>query len=176
MAKELGVGFRATSGRSFPRRAISPLCSQIWKERDVLFIDEIHRLNPAVEEILYLPWRISSSISSSRGARGTLRAHRSVEVHAGWGYHTGGPADDAAQDRFGIPVRLNFYTVEELERVVTPARAVLGAAIAPDGEHEIARRSRGTPRIAGRLLRRVRDFAAVASAPVIDRRGCRHRH
>jgi len=135
----------------------------------VLFIDEIHRLAPAVEEILYpamedraLDLMIGEG-PSARSVRIDLPRFTLVGATTRQGLLT-----TPLRDRFGIPVRLHFYTVDELERVVTRAATLLDLHVAPDGAHEIARRSRGTPRIAGRLLRRVRDFANVAGNAVVD--------
>ena len=138
------------------------------EERDVLFIDEIHRLNPAVEETLSGHGGFSARSDHRRGP-----AARSVRIDLPKFTLVGattraGLLTTPLRDRFGIPIRLNFYTVEELEQVVTRGARVLGASINAEGAREIARRSRGTPRIAGRLLRRVWDFAVVANAKVID--------
>jgi Holliday junction DNA helicase RuvB len=169
MAKELGVGFRATSGPVISKAGDLAALLTNLEDRDVLFIDEIHRLNPAVEEILYPAMEdfqldlIIGEGPAARSVRIDLARFTLVGATTRAGLLT-----TPLRDRFGIPVRLNFYTVEELERVVQRAAGVLKAALSPDGAREIARRARGTPRIAGRLLRRVRDFAVVAGAPVID--------
>jgi holliday junction DNA helicase RuvB len=169
LAKELGVGFRATSGPVIAKAGDLAALLTNLEDRDVLFIDEIHRLNPAVEEILYPALEdfqldlIIGEGPAARSVRIDLAKFTLVGATTRLGLLT-----TPLRDRFGIPVRLNFYSVEELEFVVTRGARVLGAAIGADGAHEIARRARGTPRIAGRLLRRVRDFAAVAAAPVID--------
>jgi Holliday junction DNA helicase RuvB len=169
MAKELGVGFRATSGPVISKAGDLAALLTNLEERDVLFIDEIHRLNPAIEEILYPAMEdfqldlIIGEGPAARSVRIDLAKFTLVGATTRSGLLT-----TPLRDRFGIPIRLNFYTVEELESVVTRGARVLGAPISPDGATEIARRARGTPRIAGRLLRRVRDFAAVAGAPVID--------
>ena len=169
MAKELGVGFRATSGPVIAKAGDLAALLTNLEDRDVLFIDEIHRLSPAVEEILYPALEdfqldlIIGEGPAARSVRIDLAKFTLVGATTRLGLLT-----TPLRDRFGIPVRLNFYTVEELERVVTRGARVLGAAVGADGAHEIARRARGTPRIAGRLLRRVRDFAAVAGAPIID--------
>ena len=169
MAKEMGVGFRATSGPVISKAVDLAALLTNLEERDVLFIDEIHRLNPAIEEILYPAMEdfqldlIIGEGPAARSVRIDLAKFTLVGATTRAGLLT-----TPLRDRFGIPIRLNFYTVEELESVVTRGARVLGAAIAADGAAEIARRARGTPRIAGRLLRRVRDFAAVAGAPVID--------
>ena len=169
LAKELGVGFRATSGPVISKAGDLAALLTNLEDRDVLFIDEIHRLNPAVEEILYPALEdfqldlIIGEGPAARSVRIDLAKFTLVGATTRLGLLT-----TPLRDRFGIPVRLNFYTVEELELVVTRGARVLGAAIGDDGAHEIARRARGTPRIAGRLLRRVRDFASVADAPTID--------
>jgi Holliday junction DNA helicase RuvB len=171
MAKELGVGFRATSGPVISKAGDLAALLTNLEERDVLFIDEIHRLNPAIEEILYPAMEdfqldlIIGEGPAARSVRIDLAKFTLVGATTRAGLLT-----TPLRDRFGIPIRLNFYTVEELESVVTRGARVLGAPIAPDGAVEIARRARGTPRIAGRLLRRVRDFAAVSGADVIDAR------
>ena len=169
MAKELGVGFRATSGPVISKAGDLAALLTNLEERDVLFIDEIHRLNPAVEEILYPAMEdfqldlIIGEGPAARSVRIDLAKFTLVGATTRAGLLT-----TPLRDRFGIPVRLNFYTTEELERVVSRGARVLGAGISEDGAREIARRARGTPRIAGRLLRRVRDFAAVAEADIID--------
>jgi len=169
MAKELGVGFRATSGPVIAKAGDLAALLTNLEDRDVLFIDEIHRLSPAVEEILYPALEdfqldlIIGEGPAARSVRIDLAKFTLVGATTRLGLLT-----TPLRDRFGIPVRLNFYSVEELERVVARGARVLGAAIANDGAHEIAKRARGTPRIAGRLLRRVRDFASVAGVPTID--------
>ena len=170
MAKELGVGFRSTSGPVIAKAGDLAALLTNLEDRDVLFIDEIHRLNPAVEEILYPAmedYQLDLIIGEGPAARSVkidLAKFTLVGATTRAGLLT-----TPLRDRFGIPIRLNFYTIEELELVVTRGARVLGAPIKPDGAHEIARRARGTPRIAGRLLRRVRDFAAVAGAPHITK-------
>jgi Holliday junction DNA helicase RuvB len=141
------------------------------EERDVLFIDEIHRLNPAVEEILY-PAMEDFQLDLIIGAG---PAARSVKIDLAKFTLVGattraGLLTNPLRDRFGIPVRLNFYTEAELELIVNRGARVLGIGMTADGANEIARRARGTPRIAGRLLRRVRDFAHVDKASAIDRK------
>ncbi len=169
VAKELGVGFRATSGPVISKAGDLAALLTNLEERDVLFIDEIHRLNPAVEEILYPALEdfqldlIIGEGPSARSVRIDLAKFTLVGATTRLGLLT-----TPLRDRFGIPIRLNFYTVAELELVVSRGARVLGAPLAPDGATEIARRARGTPRIAGRLLRRVRDFAFVAGTKVID--------
>ena len=169
MAREMGVGFRATSGPVVAKAGDLAALLTNLEDGDVLFIDEIHRLAPVVEEVLYpamedraLDLMIGEG-PSARSVRIDLPRFTLVGATTRQGLLT-----TPLRDRFGIPVRLQFYTVDELERVVTRAAGLLGLAIASDGAREIARRARGTPRIAGRLLRRVRDFADVAGAPVVD--------
>ncbi|MEO6225202.1 MAG: Holliday junction branch migration DNA helicase RuvB [Sphingomicrobium sp.] len=163
LAREMGVGFRATSGPVIAKSGDLAALLTNLEDGDVLFIDEIHRLNPAVEEVLYpamedraLDLMIGEG-PSARSVRIDLPRFTLVGATTRQGLLT-----TPLRDRFGIPVRLNFYTVEELEQVVRRAARLLGAELTEDGAREIARRSRGTPRIAGRLLRRVRDFAHAA--------------
>jgi Holliday junction DNA helicase RuvB len=162
IARELGVNFRSTSGPVIAKSG--DLAAQLTnlEERDVLFIDEIHRLNPSVEEILYPAmedYQLDLIIGEGPAARSVkIELSRFTLIGA---TTRAGLLTTPLRDRFGIPMRLNFYTVEELERIVRRGAKILGVAIAADGANEIARRARGTPRIAGRLLRRVRDFAAV---------------
>lgn len=169
MAKEMGVGFRSTSGPVIAKAGDLAALLTNLEERDVLFIDEIHRLNPAVEEILYPAmedFQLDLIIGEGPAARSVkidLAKFTLVGATTRAGLLT-----NPLRDRFGIPVRLNFYTHDELELIVSRGARVLGAPMARDGAMEIARRSRGTPRIAGRLLRRVRDFAAVGGAAMIN--------
>lgn len=169
MAKELGVGFRATSGPVISKAGDLAALLTNLEERDVLFIDEIHRLSPSVEEILYPAMEdfkldlIIGEGPAARSVRIDLAQFTLVGATTRVGLLT-----TPLRDRFGIPVRLNFYSNQELERVVVRGARVLNAPMRADGAHEIARRSRGTPRIAGRLLRRVRDFAFVAGVTEID--------
>ena len=160
LAREMGVGFRATSGPVIAKSGDLAALLTNLEDGDVLFIDEIHRLNPAVEEVLYpamedraLDLMIGEG-PSARSVRIDLPRFTLIGATTRQGLLT-----TPLRDRFGIPVRLNFYSVEELELVVQRAARLLGAELTEDGAREIARRSRGTPRIAGRLLRRVRDFA-----------------
>ena len=170
IARELGVNFRSTSGPVIAKAG--DLAAQLTglEERDVLFIDEIHRLNPAVEEILYPAmedFQLDLIIGQGPAARAIkIDLARFTLVGA---TTRAGLLTTPLRDRFGIPVRLNFYTVAELEGIVRRGARVLGIGIAEDGANEIARRARGTPRIAGRLLRRVRDFAIVDGAKTITR-------
>jgi Holliday junction DNA helicase RuvB len=169
LAREMGVGFRATSGPVIAKSGDLAALLTNLEDGDVLFIDEIHRLNPAVEEVLYPAMEdraldlVIGEGPSARSVRIDLPRFTLIGATTRQGLLT-----TPLRDRFGIPVRLNFYSVEELEQVVRRAALLLGADITDDGAHEIAKRSRGTPRIAGRLLRRVRDFAHAAGAESID--------
>jgi Holliday junction DNA helicase RuvB len=170
VARELGVNFRATSGPVIAKAGDLAALLTNLEERDVLFIDEIHRLNPAVEEILYPAMEdFQLDLIIGQGP-----AARSVKIDLAKFTLVGattraGLLTNPLRDRFGIPIRLNFYSEAELEDIVNRGARVLGIGLTPEGANEIARRARGTPRIAGRLLRRVRDFALVAGASVIDR-------
>jgi Holliday junction DNA helicase RuvB len=167
LARELGVGFRATSGPVIGKAGDLAALLTNLEPNDLLFIDEIHRLAPHVEEILYpaMEDRVLDIMigegPSARSIRIDLPPFTLVGATTRAGLVT-----QPLRDRFGIPVRLIFYTEGELHSVVTRAAALLGLAITDDGAREIARRARGTPRIAGRLLRRVRDFASGRDAPV----------
>jgi Holliday junction DNA helicase RuvB len=171
VARELGVNFRATSGPVIAKAGDLAALLTNLEERDVLFIDEIHRLNPAVEEILYPAmedFQLDLIIGEGPAARSVkidLAKFTLVGATTRAGLLT-----TPLRDRFGIPVRLNFYTEPELELIVNRGARVLGIGMTPEGANEIARRARGTPRVAGRLLRRVRDFAHVAKAESVDRR------
>lgn len=170
LAKEMGVNFHSTSGPVIAKAGDLAALLTNLEERDVLFIDEIHRLSPAVEEILYPAmedFQLDLIIGEGPAARSVkidLSKFTLVAATTRLGLLT-----TPLRDRFGIPVRLNFYTVEELEHIVKRNAHILEMPIAEDGAREIARRARGTPRIAGRLLRRVRDFASVAGAKTINR-------
>src|SRR5213080_1584357 len=170
VARELGVNFRATSGPVIAKAGDLAALLTNLEERDVLFIDEIHRLNPVVEEILYPAmedFQLDLIIGEGPAARSVkidLAKFTLIGATTRAGLLT-----NPLRDRFGIPVRLNFYSERELEEVVERGARVLGIGMTADGANEIARRARGTPRIAGRLLRRVRDFALVAGATSIDR-------
>ena len=171
LARELGVSFRATSGPVIARAGDLAALLTNLEPRDVLFIDEIHRLNPAVEEILYPAmedFQLDLIIGEGPAAR-SVKIDLSPFTLIG-ATTRAGLLTNPLRDRFGIPVRLNFYSERELEEIVNRGARVLGIGIAPDGANEIARRARGTPRIAGRLLRRVRDFAHVEGARAIDRK------
>jgi Holliday junction DNA helicase RuvB len=170
VARELGVGFRATSGPVIQRAGDLAAILTNLQPRDVLFIDEIHRLQPAIEEILYPAmedFQLDLIIGEGPAAR-SVRIDLSPFTLVGATTRAGLLATPL-RDRFGIPLRLIFYTPEELLRIVARGAEKLGFALTEDGAAEIARRSRGTPRIAGRLLRRVRDFAAVAGKSPVDR-------
>ena len=170
VARELGVAFHSTSGPIIAKAG--DLAAQLTglEERDVLFIDEIHRLNPAIEEILYPAmedYQLYLMIGEGPGARSVkLPLKRFTLIGA---TTRAGLLTTPLRDRFGIPLRLDFYTVEELEKIVRRNARVLAVGISDDGANEIARRARGTPRIAGRLLRRVRDFAVVGNEKEITR-------
>jgi Holliday junction DNA helicase RuvB len=171
VARELGVGFRATSGPVIAKSGDLAALLTNLEDGDVLFIDEIHRLAPAVEEILYpamedrvLDLMIGEG-PSARSVRIDLPKFTLVGATTRQGLIT-----TPLRDRFGIPVRLNFYTVAELEQVVRRAARLLGLNLSEDGAAEVARRARGTPRVAGRLLRRVRDFAQAAGDAEVDAR------
>jgi Holliday junction DNA helicase RuvB len=170
VARELGVGFRATSGPVIARAGDLAALLTNLQPRDVLFIDEIHRLSPAVEEILYPAMEdfqldlIIGEGPAARSVRIDLPPFTLVGATTRAGLIT-----TPLRERFGIPLRLIFYLPDELEEIVRRGARVLGIDMTPDGAAEIARRARGTPRVSGRLLRRVRDFAAVAGTKRIDR-------
>ena len=162
MARELGVNFRMTSGPVLARAGDLAAILTNLDARDVLFIDEIHRLNPVVEEILYPAledFQLDLVIGEGPAAR-TVRIELQPFTLVGATTRLG-LLTTPLRDRFGIPTRLEFYDVDELVQIVTRAARLLRAEATPDGAREIARRARGTPRIAGRLLRRVVDFAVV---------------
>ncbi|MCX5496544.1 Holliday junction branch migration DNA helicase RuvB [Kaistia dalseonensis] len=170
VSRELGVNFRATSGPVIAKAGDLAALLTNLEERDVLFIDEIHRLSPAVEEILYPAmedFQLDLIIGDGPAARSVkidLAKFTLVAATTRLGLLT-----TPLRDRFGIPVRLQFYTVPELEHIVTRGARIMGIGMTADGAAEIARRSRGTPRIASRLLRRVRDFALVEGPGTINR-------
>jgi len=162
MARELGVGFRMTSGPVLAKAGDLAAILTNLEARDVLFIDEIHRLNPAVEEVLYPAledFELDLVIGEGPAAR-TVRIELQPFTLIGATTRMG-LLTTPLRDRFGIPTRLQFYEVAELHQIVTRGARLMGAPATPDGAQEIARRARGTPRIAGRLLRRVVDFAVV---------------
>ncbi|CAN0373150.1 unnamed protein product, partial [Ectocarpus sp. 13 AM-2016] len=170
VARELGVNFRATSGPVIAKAGDLAAILTNLEDRDVLFIDEIHRLNPAVEEVLYPAmedFQLDLIIGEGPAARSVkidLARFTLVAATTRLGLLT-----TPLRDRFGIPIRLQFYTPEELEKIVRRGARLFGVPISDEGAREIAKRSRGTPRIAGRLLRRVRDFALVEGSGAIDR-------
>ncbi|HEV7156766.1 MAG TPA: Holliday junction branch migration DNA helicase RuvB [Caulobacteraceae bacterium] len=172
IARELGVAFRATSGPVLAKAGDLAAILTNLEARDVLFIDEIHRLAPAVEEILY-PAMEDHALDimigegpSARSIRIDLAPFTLVAATT-----RAGLLATPLRDRFGIPVRLDFYAPAELEKMLAQLARRMGVALTPDGAAEIAGRARGTPRVAGRLLRRVRDFAAAEGADAIDQLG-----
>ncbi len=171
VARELGVGFRATSGPVITRAGDLAALLTNLQPRDVLFIDEIHRLSPAVEEVLYPAMEdfqldlIIGEGPAARSVRIDLPRFTLVGATTRLGLIT-----TPLRERFGIPLRLNFYEPQELELIVRRGARVIGLNLSDSGAMEIARRSRGTPRVAGRLLRRVRDFASVAKMDLVDQR------
>ena len=170
VARELGVGFRATSGPVIQRAGDLAAILTNLQPRDVVFIDEIHRLQPAIEEILYPAmedFQLDLIIGEGPAAR-SVRIDLAPFTLVGATTRAGLLATPL-RDRFGIPLRLIFYTPEELQRIVARGAEKLGFALAEDGATEIAKRSRGTPRIAGRLLRRVRDFALVQGSATVGK-------
>ncbi len=172
IARELGVNFRATSGPILSKASDLAAILTNLEPRDVLFIDEIHRLAANVEEILYpamedhaLDLMIGEG-PSARSIRIDLAPFTLVAATT-----RAGLLANPLRDRFGIPMRLDFYTTKELQQVLMQASDRLGAGLSAEGAEEIAGRARGTPRVAGRLLRRVRDFSSAEGAVAIDRRG-----
>lgn len=169
IAHEMGVQLRQTSGPVLERPGDLAALLTNLERNDVLFIDEIHRLSPVVEEILYPAledFQIDILIGEGPAARSVkldLQPFTLVGATTRAGMLT-----NPLRDRFGIVSRLEFYNTDELARIVTRSASLLNADITADGAHEVARRSRGTPRIANRLLRRVRDYAQVKSHGVID--------
>src|SRR5687767_11214034 len=169
VARELGVGFRATSGPVITRAGDLAALLTNLQPRDVLFIDEIHRLSPAVEEVLYPAMEdfqldlIIGEGPAARSVRIDLPQFTLIGATTRSGLIT-----TPLRERFGIPLRLSFYAPAELELIIRRAAGILGLELTPEGAAEIARRARGTPRVAGRLLRRVRDFAAVAGYARVD--------
>jgi holliday junction DNA helicase RuvB len=169
IAREMGANFRATSGPVIQRAGDLAAIVTNLEARDVLFIDEIHRLAPAVEEILYPAMEdfeldlVIGEGPAARSVRIDLPPFTLIGATTRAGLIT-----RPLRERFGIPLRLHFYDAPELQEIVARAARVLGMELAAEGAIEIARRSRGTPRVATRLLRRVRDFAAVANAKRVD--------
>ncbi len=170
LARELGVNFRSTSGPVIAKPGDLAALLTNLQERDVLFIDEIHRLSPVVEEILYPAmedFQLDLIIGEGPAARSVkidLAKFTMIAATTRLGLLT-----NPLRDRFGIPIRLNFYTSEELEFIINRGARVLKVGMTEDGAKEIAKRARGTPRIAGRLLRRVRDFAVVSGKNEVDK-------
>jgi len=168
-ARELGGNFHATSGPIIAKAGDLAALLTNLEPKDVLFIDEIHRLNPAVEEILYPAmedFQLDLMVGSGPAARSIkldLAKFTLIGATTRIGLLT-----NPLRDRFGIPMRLNFYTDDELDAIIKRSAKLMGVNITDEGSHEIAVRSRGTPRIAGRLLRRVNDFAMVAEKKSID--------
>ncbi|OHC76523.1 MAG: Holliday junction DNA helicase RuvB [Rhodospirillales bacterium RIFCSPLOWO2_12_FULL_58_28] len=169
VARELGVGYRATSGPVIVKAGDLAAILTNLQPRDVLFIDEIHRLNPAVEEILYPAMEdfqldlIIGGGPAARSVRIDLPPFTLIGATTRTGLITG-----PLRERFGIPMRMVFYSPEELKRIIARGAGLLGLDLKPEGAAEISRRSRGTPRVAGRLLRRVRDFAVVDGITEVD--------
>ena len=175
IARELGVNFRMTSGPVLARAGDLAAILTNLDKGDVLFIDEIHRLNPVVEEVLYPAledFELDLVIGEGPAAR-TVRIDLQPFTLVGATTRLG-LLTTPLRDRFGIPIRLEFYTEDELLQIVTRAAGLLGIKAVPDGAREIARRSRGTPRVAGRLLRRVVDFAVVEGDGKITRKVADH--
>ena len=169
VARELGVNFRATSGPVITKPGDLAAILTNLEERDVLFIDEIHRLTPAVEEILYPAmedFELDLMIGEGPGAR-SVRIDLQKFTLVGATTRTG-LLTTPLRDRFGIPLRLEFYAPHELESIVMRGARLMELSLTEDGAKEIAKRARGTPRVAGRLLRRVRDFASVSGAKEVD--------
>lgn len=169
VAKEMGVGFRATSGPVIAKAGDLAAILTNLDAGDVLFIDEIHRLNPAVEEILYPAmedFQLDLIIGEGPAARSVrIDLPRFTLVGA---TTRSGLISTPLRERFGIPMRLEFYSVDDLQSIISRGAGLLGMDLTPDGAREIATRARGTPRVAGRLLRRVRDFAAVEGHSPVD--------
>jgi Holliday junction DNA helicase RuvB len=169
VARELGVGFRATSGPVIARAGDLAAILTNLQPRDVLFIDEIHRLNPVVEEILYPAvedFQLDLIIGEGPAAR-SIRIDLQPFTLIGATTRSG-LITTPLRERFGIPMRLTFYEPEDLIKIISRAAAILDVVLTGEGAAEIAHRSRGTPRVAGRLLRRVRDFATVAGVTEVD--------
>jgi holliday junction DNA helicase RuvB len=169
IAKEMGVGFRPTSGPILTKAGDLAAVLTNLQAGDVLFVDEIHRLNPAVEEILYPAmedYKLDLMIGEGPAAR-TVRIDLPQFTLVGATTRLG-LISNPLRDRFGIPLRLRFYETKDLQMVIERAAGLFAITITKDGAHEIARRSRGTPRIALRLLRRVRDFANASDRNNID--------
>ena len=169
ISRELGVGFRATSGPVIAKAGDLAAILTNLEARDVLFIDEIHRLSPAVEEILYPAvedFQLDLIIGEGPAAR-SVRIDLQPFTLVGATTRSG-LISTPLRDRFGIPLRLSFYSPEELQGIVLRNAQILKLDLSDAGAAEIARRSRGTPRVAGRLLRRVRDFATIEGNVSVD--------
>ncbi len=170
VAKEIGVGFRATSAPMITKAGDLAAILTNLEPMDVLFIDEIHRLNPAIEEVLYSAmedFQLDLIIGEGPSAR-TVKIDLQPFTLIGATTRSG-LISSPLRERFGIPLRLEFYSPDELLKIVKRGAGVLSVKISEDGALEIATRSRGTPRVAGRLLKRVRDFALVIGSGVIDK-------
>ncbi len=169
ISKELGVGFKATSAPMITRSGDLAAILTNLEARDVLFIDEIHRLNPAIEEVLYSAMEdfqldiIIGEGPSARSVKIDLQPFTLVGATT-----RSGLVSTPLRERFGIPLRMDFYNHDDLQKIVLRGARLLNMPISDDGAMEIAKRSRGTPRIAGRLLKRVRDFGAVAGNAEIN--------
>lgn len=169
VAREMGVNFRSTSGPIIAKAGDLAALLTNLQPHDVLFIDEIHRLNPAVEEILYPAMedcKLDIMIGEGPAAR-SIRLDLPPFTLVGATTRSG-LLTQPLRERFGIPLRLEFYNLEDLCSIITRAAHILGFSVSEDGAEEIAKRSRGTPRVAGRLLRRVRDFASVLGQEHVD--------
>ena len=169
VSRELGVGFRATSGPIIARAGDLAAILTNLQPRDVLFIDEIHRLHPAVEEVLYPAvedFQLDLIIGEGPAAR-SVRIDLNPFTLVGATTRSG-LISTPLRERFGIPLRVQYYGAADLQKIISRAARILGTEISDEGAAEIAKRSRGTPRVAGRLLRRVRDFAEVSGATGID--------
>lgn len=169
IAHELGANLKVTTGPAIERAGDLASILTNLQDGDVLFIDEIHRLNPAIEEVLYSAMEdfqldlIIGEGPSARSVKIDLQPFTLVGATT-----RSGLLSTPLRERFGIPLRLDFYTHEDLKKIVLRGASLLGMPISEDGALEIAKRSRGTPRVAGRLLRRVRDFGAVSGTDEID--------
>tara|TARA_B100000989_G_scaffold76021_1_gene53827 strand:+ start:596 stop:1651 length:1056 start_codon:yes stop_codon:yes gene_type:complete len=169
VARELGAGFRATSGPVIAKAGDLAAILTNLQPHDVLFIDEIHRLNPAIEEVLYPAmedFQLDLMIGEGPAAR-SIRIDLPKFTLVGATTRSG-LITTPLRERFGIQMRMNFYDESELLKIVERGASLLQMDLTTDGASEIAKRSRGTPRVAGRLLRRVRDFAMVAEAKTVD--------
>ena len=170
IANEMGVNIRITSGPAIEKAGDLAALLTNLNENDVLFIDEIHRLNRSVEEVLYPAmedYALDIIIGKGPAAR-SIRLDLPKFTLIG-ATTRAGQLSSPLRDRFGVQLRLELYTPEELQAIVTRTAGILGVDIEPDGAMEIARRSRGTPRIANRILKRVRDFAQVKGSGKVDR-------